>query len=171
VAENLQKGPDGLLGALDLKTTGRNPHEFPSLLQGVFECQPFYLLRNRRVTSSAAASFVAINTMIGFGITVPQDEVWHVKCMELFALRNVADAAVSIDYYLTLRRNNGAAGGAVFQTLLPPVAATDLSQFRGQLCDLWCGPGDHFRPHVATTITAAATNFVVSLDIDAMPSG
>lgn len=165
----LQKGPDGLLGALDLKTTGQNPNEFDLELKPTFEARPFYLLRNRRVTA-ASGPFATINTMIA-SLTVPQDEVWHVNCLQLFGLRNVADIALTIEVYLTLRRNSGAAGGSVFTALMGPVAATDLSQYRAQLCDLWCGPGDQFRLHVGTTITAAATSYVVTLDYETMQSG
>lgn len=169
MAQYLQKGPDGLLGALDLKTTGKNPNEFPNSLQAVLECRQFYLLRNRRVIAASGA-FATINTMIA-SITVPQDEVWHVNSLQLFGQRNVADIALNIEVYLTLRRNSGAAGGAVFATRMEPVAATDLQQYRGLLCDLWCGPGDQFRLHVGTTITAAATSYVVTLDYETMQSG
>lgn len=168
-SQYLQKGPDGLLGALDLKTTGQNPNEFPRALQGTFETRPFYLLRNRRARAAGAA-FAAINTAIVIE-TVPQDEVWHVNCLQITGTRNVADIGLTIESYIALRRNTGSVGGSVFTAIFGPVAATDLIQYRAQLCDLWLGPGDALRLHVGTTITAAATNYVLSFDYETMQSG
>ena len=168
---NLQKGPDGLLGALDLKTLGQNPTEFPATLQGVLECTPYYLLRNRIVTVGSGA-FVTVNTLIA-GITTPNDEVWRVLAINGTSSRNVADVALTIEQYVTLRRMSGAVGGAIWTAQYGPVAATDLLQFRGEVLPepLWMGPGDQLRMHVGTTITAAATSFTVSIDYERMPSG
>jgi len=165
----LQKGPDGLLGLLDLKTLGRNPNEFPNTLQGTVECREFYLLRERRVTSANGA-FVAINTAIGT-VTVPNDEVWRVNSIGLFFQRNVADIALNIDQFVALRRMSGATASTVFQTRLEPVAATDLQQYRGNITELWLAPGDQLRSHISTTITAGATSQVLTVDYNRMPSG
>lgn len=169
MSQYLQKGPDGLLGALDLKTTGKSPNEFPNSLQAVLECTPFYLLRNRKV-ATVSGPFAAINTLIAQH-TVPIDEVWRVLALELTFTRNAADVALNIEEYVALRRSSGAVGGSIYTVRLEPVAATDLIQYRGLLCDLWAGPGDQFRLHIGTTVTAAATLATLTLDYESMPSG
>jgi hypothetical protein len=165
----LQKGPDGLLGALDLKTTGANPSQFPEHLQAVVECTPYYLLRNRFL-ASATAAFAAINVTIA-SLTVPQDEVWRVKALGITLSRVVGDAALVIDATLNLRRAIGAANVVVFQALFPAVPATDLIQARGQIVeDFWLGPGDRVAVASSSTVNVG-DNFTVQLDYDRMPSG
>lgn len=167
----LQKGPDGLLGALDLKTTGQNPSVFPEELQGVIDCLAFYLLRNRRLSSQTAA-FAAINTTIS-AFTVAQDEVVRVKGVGIVMSRPAADVALVIDMSISLRRATGTGTIAVFQTSLPAVAATDLIQQRGIVFDkgLWLGPGDRLALTVSTTMTAAGSNVTLGVDYDTMQSG
>jgi len=172
---NLQKGPDGLLGALDLKTTGQNPQEFPGSLLGTFDCVPFYLLRNRTfVTGSGPFATVGtIIVMTGGVFTVPQAEVWRVKAISAVLLRNVADIALNIELVVGLRRMGAASATGIFTPRFEPVAATDLTQARAALgmSHFWLGPGDTIEVRCRTTITAAASAIGVSVDYDTMPSG
>ncbi|HJS32393.1 MAG TPA: hypothetical protein VJ924_10375 [Alphaproteobacteria bacterium] len=164
----LQKAPDGLLGALDLKTLGRSPSQFPDALQAVFEAQEFYLLGLRRITSIGGA-FAAIGATIG-GITVPQNEVWRVNAIAIAVTRAAADAALNIEVQVALRRASTTGSLAIFSNVLPAVAATDLLQGRGIVLpeQLWMGPGDLLRLTCNTTITVAGSNLNVIIDYNPM---
>lgn len=166
----LQKAPEGLLGALDLKTLGRSPSEFPSSLQAMIECLPFYLLRNRQMVSIGGA-FVAIGVGIGGSHTVPNDEVWRVKSLGFSVSRVVGDIGLNIEVQALLRRATSASQSTMVNVVLPPVAATDLLQGRGFVFEqgFWMGPGDRLALTCNTTLGGGTLNLI--LDYERMPSG
>jgi len=167
----LQKGPDGLLGALDLKTTGQNPILFGELLQGTLEAMEFYLLRNRFMSAQGGA-WVALFTATGT-FTVPQTEVWRIKEMAVQITRNVADIGLSLEVNCPLRRATSSASGSLFTALFGPTVAADLVQQRTLSLGvpLWLGPGDRITVVPGSTMTAAASNISLILDYDIMQSG
>jgi len=167
----LQKAPDGLLGALDLKTLGHSPSQWPDTLQGVIEATPYYLLRNRRAYTGGAA-FAAINATI-FAHTVPDSDVWRVKALSVIIARAAADIALNIEILVALRRATNTFGTPVFAAIFAPVAVTDLGQSRGlQLPEpIWMGPGDRLSIVSSTTMTIAGSSVAITIDVDVMQSG
>lgn len=166
----LQKGPDGLLGTLDLKTLGRSPGEFGGMLTPTLESKEFYLLRNRSMTTVGGA-WVANGTATGT-FTVPQTEVWRIKGLLLLLQRNVADIALNIEVSANLRRATSASGGAIFVGLFGPTVAADLFQSRALIdLELWLGPGDRIQVVPNSTQTAAASGIFLTLDYDIVASG
>lgn len=181
----LAKAPDGLLGALDLKTLGRNPGFFGDKLDPSFETLDFYLLRNR-ICVGFTSAFVAVNTslvmvpaagtpagyVVGGFVTVPQQEVWRVKTIALQMTRAAADAALLLECDVFIRRPSNSQNVDVFTAMFPAVVATDLIRNRTTGYDpFMMGPGDFFVVRPTTTQTAAGSAYVLELDIESMPSG
>jgi hypothetical protein len=181
----LSKSPEGLLGTLDLKNLGKNPQQLGDTLAPSIDCTEFYLLRNRLAINGAGA-FVAVGTGIVLAsgsqpmyfnaagqFFVPQAETIRVKQLTLLNIRAAADAALTLELGVYLRRvitnNTILLGTAVFGAR----PATDLTG--GQQVPLteplWLAPGDrlHVVPH--TTQTAAGSNIVLGLDVNTVPSG
>lgn len=166
----LQKGPEGLLGALDLKTTGQNPTEFPDSLQASIEATPYYLLRNRR-QQSVTVTVSAINVTLT-AWTCPQDEIWRVKVVGVVLARNVADIALVPEFHVIVRRATSTATTPVFAAVFPATVAADLVNQRGMCFPeaFWMGPGD--RLSLSTSTTQNAANSVsLQMDFDSMQSG
>ena len=181
----LAKAPDGLLGALDLKTLGRNPGLFSDELGPSLEVIDFYLLRNR-INIGFTSAFVAVNTNLvmaaaagtpanyisGGSITVPQQEVWRVKTIALQNTRVAGDAGLLLECDVFIRRPPNSQNVAVFVAQWPAVVATDLIRTRTSgYKPFFMGPGDFFVIRPTTTQTAAGSGYVFELDIDVMQSG
>lgn len=86
----IQKIPSGLLGFLQLKNSGQNPSELPSLLQPILELRDWYFAADARNFYDSAGNvpiYSAPNNTVGFVgfatgptlITVPQDEMWFIQ--------------------------------------------------------------------------------------------
>jgi hypothetical protein len=181
----LAKAPDGLLGALDLKTLGRNPGVFGDVLQPSIETIDFYMLRNR-IHVGFTSTFVAVNTNLvwtaatgtpanyvqGGLVTVPQQEVWRVKTIAMQNTRVAGDAALLLEADVFIRRPANSQNVAIFVAQWPAVVATDLIRTRTTGYNpFFLGEGDFFVIRPTTTQTAAGSGYVLELDIDVMQSG
>jgi hypothetical protein len=166
----LQKAPDGLLGALDLKTLGRSPFLFPAELQATLEATPYYLLRNRK-QQSVTVTVSGINVTLT-AWTVPQDEVWRLKAVSVVLSRNVADIALVPDFGVIIRRATSTSTTCLFSAIFPATIATDLIQQRGFVLPepLWMGPGDRVALQTSTTQNAA-NSASLQTDHDVVASG
>lgn len=182
----LSKAPDGLLGALDLKSLGKSPQWLLDELSPSMEVTPFYLLRNR-LAIGVAGPFAAVNTPIifaaGTGVAapyvtgglfvVPQKEVIRLKQVGILVARAAADVALTLEYMLLVRRINSPTlvhlGTGIFgarpATDLTTSAALPLTE------PLWFGPGDSLVLQPSTTQTVAGSQVSLQLDFDTMPSG
>lgn len=74
----LQKAPEGLLGALELKTLGQNPNAFGDTVVPFFDVAGFYGLPNTLTTSALSSNVVAVASFAA-AITVPDGEVWRLR--------------------------------------------------------------------------------------------
>jgi len=182
----LSKAPDGLLGTLDLKSLGKNPQELDSTLSPSIEILPFYLLRNR-LTWSSSGPFAAVQATILFAANppyvavgaavpvfiVPQLEVLRIKSIGVFNTRAAADAALTLQVEVFLRRANVAVSVCIGVAIFGPHPATDLTQSQcPPLTEpLWLGPGDRLSLVPSTTQTVAGSAIGLQLDFDSVPSG
>lgn len=181
----LSKSPEGLLGALDLKTLGQNPGTFARELGASFETLDFYLLRNR-IAIGFTSVFVAVNTnlvmtaatgtpanyVVGGLVTVPNTECWRVKTLGVQNTRVAADAGLALECSVFIRRPANIQSCNVFTAQWPAVVATDLVRDRSTGYNPFLmGPGDFFSLRPTTTQTAAGSGYVFYLDIEVFQSG
>jgi len=185
----LSKAPDGLLGSLDLKSLGKNPQALADLLSPSIECLPFYLLRNR-LCVAGSGSFTAVNAGISMSASVapssiyfapggtgnflvPQDQCVRIKSLCVLNVRAAADAALTLEYSVFIRRTTANTTVALGTAIFGPHPATDLSFAQPvELTEpLWMGPGDFLRLVPSTTQTAAGSSAGLQIDMDAVPSG
>lgn len=185
----LSKAPEGLLGTLDLKTGGENPSALGTELAPSIECLPFYLLRNRLVIQGAGpwvAVGAAITLAAAAGSTayfagtpgspdfvVPQTETIRIKSIALQNARAAADAALTLELVVFVKRALAALYLPIGSATFGPKPATDLvgTQAVDLTEPLWMGPGDRLRLAASTTQTAAGSNLVLALDCESVPSG
>lgn len=182
----LSKAPDGLLGALDLKSIGQNPQWLLDDLSPSLDVMSFYLLRNR-LAIGLAGPFVAVNTVIVFAagtgvaapyssggfFVVPQKEVIRLKQVSIICARAAADAALTLEYQLVVRRVSAPTLVSLGAVQLGARPATDLTTAASFPLNeyLWFGPGDSLGLLPNTTQTAAGSAISLQLDFDTMPSG
>jgi len=182
----LSKAPDGLLGALDLKSLGHNPQDFGDVLSPSFETTPYYLLRNR-LAIQLAGPWVAVNTPIvfaaGTGVAAPysvgglfvcpQKEVLRIKQLTVIVARAAADVALTLEMGVWVRRINSPTAVAIGVGIFGPRPATDTSTWAAIPLNeyWWLGPGDSIAIQPNTTQTAAGSGISLNVDFDTMPSG
>jgi len=83
----IQALPKGLVGFLDLNTSGAGPPQLADQLVGTLDLLPFFALYKREALSSGA---VAAGTATGdfafsVALTVPQNEAWYVVAYNISA--------------------------------------------------------------------------------------
>ena len=117
----LQKAPQGLTGALDLKVTGYQPTSFADYLLGVFDATDNYTAPSLLWTFGTGN----VNAQ-GSGVTlvVPSGYVWRVRnvCLRVPYLAADGSCITSLQF-----RNNPSDPQPYifsFQTFAPPVAVT-----------------------------------------------
>lgn len=94
----LQKYPFGLLGALDLKSTGDAPSVFGDRVQPTLDTLPFYGVRNAQWLRTTGAPA----TVGPFAQTGPAPTTyWWVQAISVRAVLDAADGGVDSQVYLT----------------------------------------------------------------------
>jgi len=185
----LSKAPDGLLGTLDLKSLGRNPAALSDVLDTSIDPLEFYLLRNR-LCVAGSGPFSAVNVAISLSavtppssrympvggngnFTVPPDEVLRIKSLCVLTTRAAADAALTLEYTVFIRRPLANVTVGIGSAIFGPHPATDLSFIQPVPLTqpLWLGPGDQLRLVPSTTQTAAGSSSGLQIDMDSVPSG
>lgn len=165
----LQTSPQGLLGALDQKTDGRNPNAFDLTLHPNYVANEHYYLPRRNVSTDSGVATGAVGATLSTQ-TVPNNEVWRVKGASILLARAVGDIALTLEFVLNVRRPNSNIAVAFFTPRFEATVATDLTQSRAIWLgkDLWAGPGDSFT--LVQRSTMAAGTVGASLDIDKFPN-
>lgn len=90
----IQTLPIGLLGLLQLKTSGGNPSQFSETVSGVYDLGKFYENQQAQMTASLFGAQPTLTTstrnqpvftVAATPITVPQKELWYVTEYTIFA--------------------------------------------------------------------------------------
>lgn len=161
----IQVQPPGLLGLLQLKNLGRNPHSLDDLVVPTFDLGEWYLRADQFEAShvpcvpqaTGAIGFVAI----GFGTAalfeVPSSEWWYVHTAQLFSGSIPAgDQVIAAAAW----REGGSA--SVAQMVSDPVAvavSTVDQQLWVSARDFWVPPGAIFGVVLTRLETAAGLDF------------
>ena len=129
----LHKVPLGLLGALSLKTHGRNPIDFGETVFGMVDLLDHYLTDLADVFQ-AGANLLA--TFSSVAITVPAGMVYRVHSVGISLTPNAADVALRNDGAFLVRRAQGALNAGIMRGVqMPAVAAVGASVFDGMIFD------------------------------------
>lgn len=90
----LHKLPDGLLGALNLKTTGQNPNQLSDAISGTLDLIDWYL--RDFLTMPAPVGGNMTNPGDGIVLTVPGGVMWRVLSIGIAIIPDAADAALRV---------------------------------------------------------------------------
>jgi len=153
----IQTIPQGLLGLLQLKQTGRNPSELTDTVQSIVDLMPLWLKRNSSdITSQSitratnGTGFVSYTTPI----IVPPGFTWFV---ENYTLSCVISAADSGSFVPALKSPNGLSYSLTESAYIDVVTAQNRVGLIAAK-NFWVGPGEELlvgvvRALAATTIT------------------
>jgi len=153
----IQTIPQGLLGLLQLKQTGRNPSELTDTVQSIVDLMPLWLKRNTSdITSQSitratnGTGFVSYTTPI----IVPPGFTWFV---ENYTLSCVISAADSGSFVPALKSPNGLSYSLTESAYIDVVTAQNRVGLIAAK-NFWVGPGEELlvgvvRALAATTIT------------------
>lgn len=90
----LQKAPNGLLGAFELKVGGQNPPDFGETVVPTYDVADHYLALNQRV-ERVQQTIANPNTFGSAQMRVPQGQAWFVLAVSFAAVLDAADAALT----------------------------------------------------------------------------
>lgn len=90
----LQKAPNGLLGAFDMKVEGVNPSNFAEIIAPTYDVADHYLALNQQV--QRVQTTIANPATFGSAtLRVPQGSAWFVLATSFAAVLDAADAALT----------------------------------------------------------------------------
>lgn len=138
----LQKSPDGLLEALDLKSSGRTPGGVDESVQIGYDGTGHY--RNNLMRVTFASAIITAGNLAGPTITVPVGSLWRIRSVQLFMIDVGAATSKAMWVHLLAPLVVGWTAGTPAQTLMfvDPVIRAAISRAAGQ----WQPTSDFFVP-------------------------
>lgn len=97
MAGPIQKIPGGLLDFFQLKNSGRNPHELPSVLQPVLAMEQWYWQTYSEIVGGTDAAIAGVAPVDK--ITVPDNEFWVVHEVQVDATLAAASVVIIVPYF------------------------------------------------------------------------
>jgi hypothetical protein len=152
----LQQPPVGLIGLLNLKTTGKNPDEFSEQITAVLDAVQPYGMRTR-VTLGVSGTATAPGVVAE--IAASQGQCLIINALSISAARDVADVALTITPFVRLFRERAGLSTVVLVSPMPPPVSTDLSQHGGLWLPrpIWLADGDSLQLYTESTTSQLCT--------------
>lgn len=155
----LQKAPDGLLEALDLKNAGRTPGGVEESLRITYDGTGHY--RNNLMRVTYASGTITAGNLAGPTITVPQSSLWRIRSVQVFMIDVGAATSKALWVHLTAPLIVGWTAGTPAQTLffVDPVIRAAISRAAG----MWQPTSDFFVP--SGSVFGSTLNSLLAQDI------
>lgn len=120
---SIQRSPSGLLGALGLRGTGRNPESLQPVVVPTFNVEPYYIARDlASVAISLPAQSVAGALL---DLPVPDGQAWRVMSASV-SLDTFSAAGAVVQLAIQIRPSGGF--GVTVNSMNEPVTITSTNQ-------------------------------------------
>lgn len=164
----LQKTGVGLLGALNLKTLGRQPNAFNDMVQPAFEVEEYYLLDLQSFANATAAAVSAVNSKAT--MTVPTSEIWRVISVGGAASAFSGAVAFPVSFAVEAILPGAATGVELGTAIAPSInAANDTVRVVQQRPPFFLAAGSGLQMVLGTALGAVTVDLAVRAIIQRIP--
>jgi len=129
----LQKSPDGVLGALDLKVLGLNPNKFSDTLVPIVDVYDQYLANELATLESPTATITGPAVSADATLTVPNGQAYRVLAIGVYCLLAGGDAALTQVTQFVIVPRNGFSMPVLRSGTVGPATTGGTSRIWGEL--------------------------------------